>query len=254
MTVDEKSLQTSGYFKQQQEEWSKVDFARVPAHIAIIMDGNGRWAKERGWQRVMGHENARTSVRESVRACGELGVKVLSLFAFSTENWTRPKQEVDFLFELFKRTLEGERQELADNNVRLSVCGDRARLPAWLDKSISAVEDALAKNTGLLLNLAVNYGGKQDVLRATQRLMASGKDPAKVTADDLTAQLYTAGLPDVDLLIRTSGEQRISNFFLWQAAYAELCFLPVLWPDFRREHLLGAVLEYQGRSRRFGAL
>lgn len=238
------------YFSSCASIFLQLDLKRIPKHIAIIMDGNGRWAKSKGWMRVRGHEAATASVRESVRACGELGVSVLSLFAFSTENWSRPKEEVEFLFKLFQKTLESELEELKANNVRLRLCGDAGPLPEWLKATIRRCEEALAANTGLILNLAVNYGGKQDILNAVNQAVKGGAK--KITEEIIAEHLLTDGLPDVDLMVRTSGELRISNFFLWQAAYAELYFPKILWPDFRREHLLEAVLEYQSRDRRFG--
>ncbi|MBI4063914.1 MAG: di-trans,poly-cis-decaprenylcistransferase [Elusimicrobia bacterium] len=219
------------------------------------MDGNGRWARGKGWTRIFGHEHGRDSVREAVKTSGELGVKALSLFAFSTENWSRPKEEVEFLMRLFDRTLREETQEMAASNVRLRTSGDLSRFPAWLQETIRHSVETLSGNTGLILNLAVNYGGKQDILQAVNRLQEGYRiqdTGYRVTEEEFEKHLQTSGLPAVDLLIRTSAEQRISNFFLWQAAYAEFVFMDVYWPDFRRQHLLKAILEYQGRDRRFG--
>lgn len=240
------------YFCPCSSLYLQVDLKRLPKHIAIIMDGNGRWAKKQGFLRFKGHEHARASVRECVRSCGELGVEALSLFAFSMENWKRPKEEVYFLLNLFKKTLEEEREELDQNNVRLRIAGDRKALPEWLNSAIDETGEALRDNTGLLLNLAINYGGKQDILQAVNKWSEMRGQRSEVTEEDFEKCLYTNGLPPVDLMIRTSGELRISNFFLWQAAYAELYFTPVLWPDFRRQHLLEAILDYQKRDRRFG--
>lgn len=244
------------YFSHCSSLYLQVDPTRVPRHIAIIMDGNGRWARQKGLLRVRGHEHARASVREAARACGEIGVKALSLFAFSTENWKRPPGEVDFLLHFLKTTLEDEAKDLSDENVSLRVSGDLGALPDWLNLTLSNSVKALQANTGLILNLAINYGGKQDIVQAMNKMLEarSLKSEVEISEDEFEKYLYTSGLPDVDLLIRTSGELRISNFFLWQAAYAELYFTPLLWPDFRREHVLEAVLEYQKRQRRFGGL
>jgi len=249
--VQTKVSEIQSYFYSCDSLYKQLNLQRVPKHIAIIMDGNGRWAKQRGFMRIRGHEHARTSVRECVKTCGELGVKALSLFAFSTENWSRPKEEVDFLFKLFQMTLEQEGDELNKSSVFLRVSGDRTQLPDWLNKTLDSSIKNLSGNHGLVLNLAVNYGGKQDILQAVNKVISVG---SKITEGEFEKALYTNGLPDVDLLIRTSGELRISNFFLWQAAYAELYFTPVLWPDFRREHLLEAILDFQKRNRRFGAI
>ncbi|MBI4667589.1 MAG: di-trans,poly-cis-decaprenylcistransferase [Elusimicrobia bacterium] len=256
MSKDSNIIPLPAYFERYRELFSKLDREHIPCHAAIIMDGNGRWARQRGLVRYRGHEHAMKSVRESVRASAELGLKALSLFAFSTENWKRPKEEVAFLLRLFDRTLANELDELCGNNVRFMCSGDRQKLPDWLNKTIDRAGEMLAKNTGLILNLAVNYGGKQDILQAVNKLLKGGARSAQreITETEFEKALFTGNLPPVDLMIRTSGEQRISNFFLWQAAYAELIFLDVLWPDFRRQHLLEAVIEYQNRDRRFGAI
>ena len=248
-----KKTQMKDYFSRCLELSAKVDKTRVPRHAAVIMDGNGRWARARGWKRFLGHENAREAVREAMRASGEIGIEVLSLFAFSTENWARPKEEVEFLFHLFERVLAEEVGEMNQNNVRLRFCGERERLPDWFVRRLDECIELCRDNTGLILNLAVNYGGKQDILQAVNRLRELRvEDESRVGEEEFAKYLLTGDLPQVDLLIRTSSEYRISNFFLWQTAYAELVFLKVLWPDFRREHLLEAVIEYQRRDRRFG--
>jgi undecaprenyl diphosphate synthase len=230
----------------------RVDRTRIPRHIAIIMDGNGRWAKRRGLPRLMGHRAGTESVREAVKTCGELGVQVLTLYAFSTENWLRPASEVKGLMSLLVKTLRREVKDLDRNNVRLRAIGRLDRLPpgvrAELDRSIAA----LAGNTGLILNLALNYGGRQEIVDALQKLIDDGVK--KVDEKAVSGRIYTAGLPDPDLLIRTSGEYRLSNFLLWQSAYTEIHISPLFWPDFRRAALYEAILDFQSRERRFGGL
>lgn len=228
----------------------------IPRHVAIIMDGNGRWAKARGVPRLMGHRAGRESVREAVRGCAQLGVEVLTLYTFSIENWQRPAREVSALMTILRQTLRAERKELDSNNVRLQVIGRTADLPAPVRDEIAATQKYLSKNTGLQLNLALSYSGRAEIVDATRRMLIDardmGLDPAHVDEDFVASYLYTTGLPDPDLLIRTSGEMRISNFMLWQLAYTELWITDTLWPDFRRKHLFDAVAEFQGRERRFG--
>lgn len=323
--ITNSTIVSNEYFSSCQELGAKIDLSRIPSHIAVIMDGNGRWARQRGWKRILGHDHARESVREAVRSCGELGVKVLSLFAFSTENWSRPREEVNFLFRLFEHTLSEEVAEMCRNNVRLRFCGkaesspedsalpteqgrpprgpakevqnlrekilpsptrkagtparsaenspefsalpSRAReagtrarsqeeLPDWLIRRIDESIGICRNNTGLIVNLVINYGGKQDILQAVNRLLQleAGSWKLEVTEEEFEKHLLTGELPAVDLMIRTSSERRLSNFFLWQSAYAEFVVMPVLWPDFRREHMLEAILEYQRRDRRFGSI
>lgn len=228
----------------------------IPRHVAIIMDGNGRWAKARGVPRLMGHRAGRESVREAVRGCAQLGVEVLTLYTFSIENWQRPAREVSALMTILRQTLRAERKELDANNVRLQVIGRTADLPAPVRDEIAATQKYLSKNTGLQLNLALSYSGRAEIVDATRRMLIDardmGLDPAHVDEDFVASYLYTTGLPDPDLLIRTSGEMRISNFMLWQLAYTELWITDTLWPDFRRKHLFEAVADFQGRERRFG--
>jgi undecaprenyl diphosphate synthase len=228
----------------------------VPSHIAVIMDGNGRWARERGLPRVKGHEAGAESVRACVRACGEWGVKVLSLYAFSTENWQRPRAEVQALMRLLGRYLREERPELQAQNVRLRPIGDLARLPRGARQELERTREALAGNSGLTLVLALSYGGRDEILRACRRLAARAAAgevrPEAIDPDAFAAALDTAGLPDPELLIRTAGEMRISNFLLWQASYAEYYSAPVCWPDFGRAELAAAIAEYQRRRRTFG--
>ena len=229
-----------------------LDPASLPKHIAIIMDGNGRWAKKRNLPRAMGHNAGVESVREIVRACADLKIKVLTLYSFSTENWRRPKEEINDLMGILGRALEKETPELAKNNVRLKISGKIEDLPANLQESLAHSVDFLGKNTGLILNLALNYGARQEITDAVNKLISQGKKI--VLEKDISDSLYTAGIPDPDLLIRASGENRVSNFLLWQIAYAEIYVTPVLWPDFKREDLLLAIRDYQSRQRRFGGL
>ena len=228
----------------------------IPRHVAIIMDGNGRWAKARGVPRLMGHRAGRESVREAVKGCAQLGVEVLTLYTFSIENWQRPAREVSALMTILRQTLKAEREELRQNNVRLQVIGRPADLPRPVRDEIAATQAFLAPSTGMQLNLALSYSGRAELVDAVRRLLADARrdalDPAGIDDELLASYLYTAGLPDPDLLIRTSGEMRLSNFMLWQLAYTELWITETLWPDFRRRHLFQAVAEFQGRERRFG--
>jgi undecaprenyl diphosphate synthase len=227
----------------------------LPRHVAVIMDGNGRWAKARGVPRLFGHRAGRESVREVVRGCAALGMEVLTLYTFSTENWSRPAREVSALMGLLRETLRGECEELKANNVRLQVIGRLDDLPAAVRRAIDETQERLASCTGMLLNLAISYSGRAELVDAVRRMVAGEGGrlrPGDVDEELVGSFLYTAGLPDPDLLIRTSGEQRISNFMLWQLAYTELWITDTLWPDFRRRHLFQAVAEYQRRDRRFG--
>jgi len=230
----------------------------VPRHVAIIMDGNGRWAKERGLPRIAGHHAAVESVRDVVRGAGAVGIEVLSLFTFSIENWSRPREEVDALMLLLERTLPAEVPELDRNRVRLHAVGRLGDLPASVRRSLGEACEALAGNDGLDLVLALSYGGQAELVDAAAAL-ARDVEAGILHSDEIDAErfrekLATYPFPEPDLLIRTSGEHRISNFYLWQIAYAELVFTPVHWPDFRAEHLYGAIREYQERERRFGGV
>jgi undecaprenyl diphosphate synthase len=233
-----------------------LDRARLPRHIAIIMDGNGRWAKERGEDRVYGHYEGVVSVREIVNTCGELGIGYLTLYAFSAENWNRPKGEVDALMELLVNTLRKEIEELRKNNVRLHVIGDFASLPGICQTELNEAKAITASNTGLNLILALSYSARQEIVEAAKQLAekaAKGEiKPEEINFDTFQNSLYTAQFPDPELMIRTSGEYRISNFLLYQLAYAELYFTNVHWPDFRKNNLYEALLNYQQRERRFG--
>ncbi|PKO17913.1 isoprenyl transferase [candidate division BRC1 bacterium HGW-BRC1-1] len=230
---------------------------RIPRHIAIIMDGNGRWARRQGFlDRVRGHEAGIDSVRTAVRACGELGVAVLTLYAFSVENWQRPGPEVSALMHMLKKFLLNEIDELNTNNVRLQASGRLEDLSADVRDQLAKSMAATAGNTGMVLNLALSYGGRTELLSAVQTIakeVADGKlAPEAITEETIAAHLYHPELGDPDLLIRTSGELRVSNFLLWQIAYTEIYVTPVLWPDFRRRELYEAVLDYEKRERRFG--
>lgn len=232
--------------------------AALPAHVAIIMDGNGRWAKARGFPRVEGHRNGVESVRTIVRTAGEVGVKYLTLYAFSVENWNRPKDEVDTLMKYLARFLKNEIGELNRNNVRLEAIGQIWRLPEAVQEQLARTKAATAKNNGLTLILALSYGGRAEIVEAVRELAAKARrgeiDPAEITEQSLAQHLYTAQIPDPDLLIRTSGELRISNFLLWQCSYAEFVVTPTLWPDFRKPQFFEALEEYARRHRRFGGL
>jgi len=224
----------------------------IPVHIAIIMDGNGRWAKKRGLPRIAGHKEGLNAVRATVKAAKKYGVKYLTLYSFSTENWKRPEDEVKFLFHLMEERLRKEGQELHKNNVRVLFIGRRDNIPAKLVNTMADIEKLTRKNTGLNLIFAINYGSRQEITDALKKVISSGaKD---ITEDLIEKNLYTANIPSPDLIIRTSGEKRLSNFLLWQAAYAELYFTPVLCPDFKEDDFLKALLDYQRRKRRFGGL
>ena len=232
--------------------------ATLPTHIAIIMDGNGRWAKQRHLPRVEGHRNGVESVRTIVRACGEIGVKYLTLYAFSVENWSRPKDEVDTLMKYLARFLKSEIGELNKNNVRLEVIGQIYRLPEFVQDQLAKTQAALNKNNGLTLILALSYGGRTELVETTRAIAQKVKEgklePAEINEEVICQHLYTRHFPDPDLLIRTSGEMRVSNFLLWQISYAELVVTQTLWPDFRKPQLFEAVEEYARRHRRFGLI
>ena len=234
----------------------QIDMERLPQHIAIIMDGNGRWAKERGKARIFGHQSAIQSVREVSEACAEFGVSYLTLYAFSTENWSRPMAEVNGLMSLLAQTIKAETATLNKNNIRLNAIGDLKSLPQTnYDQLMQAIEDT-SRNTRMTLTLALSYSGRWDLTQASRRMaedVAQGKlQPEAVNDALVSSYLSTAGIPDPELLIRTSGEERISNFLLWQLAYSELYFTPIYWPDFRKADLYEAILNYQHRERRFG--
>ena len=222
----------------------------IPRHVCVIMDGNGRWAKKRLLPRVMGHKRGLTALENLAASCAELGVEYLTVFAFSTENWRRPEDEVSFLMKLFLQALGGKVAKMHQNNLRLKVIGNRSRFPAAIVKGIEAAERLTANNTGLTLTVAADYGGRWDILQAANRLIAEGK--SEITEDDLSRCLSLAEAPEPDLFIRTGGETRISNFMLWQMAYAEFYFTDALWPDFDAAEFDRAISSFRVRERRFG--
>ncbi len=244
----------SSYDRRIQEELKKS--GEIPKHIAIIMDGNGRWAKKRGLPRVAGHREGVKSVRDVVEACAQLGVKYLTLFAFSTENWKRPKHEIDTLMKLLIKTLRTETDKLHKNDIKLMAIGDIESLPVEVQRELKEAIEKTKNNKRMVLNLALSYSGRWEIIEAVKgiaRDVKSGKIKVEEINDSLFASyLKTAGIPEPDLLIRTSGEFRISNFLLWQIAYTELYICDCLWPDFRRKHLYEAIRDYQKRERRFG--
>jgi undecaprenyl diphosphate synthase len=233
-----------------------INLQRVPKHVAVIMDGNGRWAKGKGMARVFGHKNALTSVRESVAAASEIGVQAISLYAFSTENWNRPKLEVNALMSLLVSSLKKELPGFQKNNVKINAIGDLKSLPSKAQKVLSEVIDATQNNSKIILTFALSYGSREEIVNTIKNISKKVvNNELKIEEIDekvINNHLYTFNLPDVDLMIRTSGEQRISNFLLWQMAYAELYFTNVLWPDFRKSDFFDAIIEYQNRERRFG--
>jgi undecaprenyl diphosphate synthase len=232
----------------------QVDFDRLPQHVAVIMDGNGRWAAQRHLPRVEGHRAGIESVREVVEGSARIGIRVLTLYAFSVENWKRPMTEVSTLMSLLKRYLRLELSTLLRNNIRFHVIGREEELAPDIRNELKLAEEKTAGNTGMLFNIALNYGGRAEIVEAVRRVMAAGLAPEAVDEQRFAEFLYTAGQPDPDLLIRTSGEMRISNFLLWQIAYAEIWVTDTLWPDFRKHHLLEAILAYQKRDRRYGGI
>ncbi len=240
----------------KKELLSKIDKKRLPHHVAIIMDGNGRWAKQRHFPRIEGHRRGIKSVRDTVEGCCEVGVKALTLYAFSLENWQRPASEVSALMKLMEKFLYDEIPEMNENRVRLILTGRTERLPDRVLEAMEVAQKATQDNTKLILNLAFNYGSRTEILDAVNGIIRDIKSgeilSTEVTEKSIAQRLYAPYLPDPDLLIRTSGEQRISNFLLWQLAYAELWFTEILWPEFRREHLYQAIIDFQKRERRFG--
>ena len=233
-----------------------INLNRIPNHIAVIMDGNGRWAKGKGMQRVFGHRNALTAIRETADTASELGVKYVTMYAFSTENWNRPKLEVDALMSLLITTLKKELPEFQRKNVKINAIGDTTSLPKTAQNVLNGVIEATKNNTKITLTFALSYGAREEIVNAikniSKKVVNKDLDIEKINENIINNHLYTFNLPDVDLMIRTSGEQRISNFLLWQMAYAELYFTDILWPDFRKENLFDAIIDYQNRERRFG--
>ena len=235
---------------------NQLDKDRLPIHIAIIPDGNGRWAQRRGLPRSAGHRQGSKTLKTIVKFCAQLGIRYMTVFTFSTENWKRPKNEVDALMALLLEFLRNAENELSGSNIRIRVFGDIKALPPEFHKEIPKVEKMTEKNTGLCLNIALNYGGKDEIVFAVKNIakeISEGRlKPADISAKTISDGLYTAGIPDPDLLIRTSGEKRASNFLLWQLAYTEFWYTDVLWPDFGSKHIVEAISEFQRRNRRFG--
>ena len=230
----------------------KIDKTRVPRHVAIIMDGNGRWAKSQGRERIFGHSHGVESVRASLKAATKSGVEYLTLYAFSTENWNRPKEEVDALMNLLVQTIVGELDELDENQVRLHAIGDLKNLPPDCQQELQRAIEHTSQHNRVNLILALNYSARWEITNAVKQLIEAGTTADAVTDELFASKLSTAGFPDPELLIRTSGEERISNFLLWQIAYAELYFTETLWPDFREEDFFAAIVDFQSRERRFG--
>ncbi len=248
--------------KPDDPDWqlaSQLDPKRLPAHVAIIMDGNGRWARQRNYPRIMGHKAGVNPVRTAVETCAQLGLEALTLYAFSVENWKRPRHEIEGLWRLLRFYLRRELPNLMKNDVQLVAIGRLEALPDMVQQELQCVVDKTAKNRGMRLNLAINYGGRTELVDAVNTMLDNARlegnlHSLEITEEAISDHLYTAGLKDPDLLIRTSGEMRISNFLLWQIAYAELYVTDTLWPDFTRTELLEAICEYQSRERRFGGL
>lgn len=232
-----------------------LDMDRIPKHIAIIMDGNGRWAKKRGLPRTMGHKAGAETIRKILRECDDLGVKYLTLYAFSTENWKRPKEEVNAIMRLLVEFLRKEIKELHENNVKITTIGDLTKIPGYCQDEIAMAKDLTKDNTGTILNVAFNYGGRDEILRAIKKCL----EDKSLSVDDLTEEKFeqyldTASMPDPDIIIRPSGEQRISNYLLWQCAYSEFWYSNINWPDFKANDLRKAIYDYQNRDRRFGGV
>lgn len=246
-----------GYIKPgtvEAELVGQIDFSRLPVHVAIIMDGNGRWARQRSLPRTEGHKAGSESVKEAVEAAARLGIKYLTLYAFSKENWKRPEDEVNTLWSLLRKYLAEESRVLEENDLRLKVIGDRSGIPYLVRRELARVERQTRNNRRMTVVLALNYGGRQEIIRAIRKMVRRKGRLDEIDENLLARYLDTAGIPEPDLLIRTSGEMRLSNFLLWQCAYTELWVTPVLWPDFRRKDLFQAVLDYQKRQRRFGGV
>jgi len=245
---------TSTGSEEADELHKRLDPERIPRHVAVIMDGNGRWARKRRLPRVAGHRAGIDAVRELVETCGRLDVSVLTVYAFSKENWKRPKAEIDFLMDLLREYIRKELDELHANGVRVQVVGRAHELPLIVQDELSRAIDSTRENTGLVFNIALSYGGRAEIVDACRELIRDGVRPEEIDEASFARRLYTADQPDPDLVIRTGGEMRVSNFLLWQIAYAELVVSDVLWPDFRKRDLFRALLEYQRRERRFGGL
>lgn len=241
--------------KKKKEE---IDMTRLPVHIGVIMDGNGRWAKKRGLPRSAGHQAGADTLKKIVTECNKMGIKYITVYAFSTENWKRPKDEVDFLMNLLMSYLIDAEKTLAGENVRIRAIGSRAELSREMQEQIKKTEEFTSKNDGIVMNIALNYGSREELVRAirniSKKVKAGEMQADEIDADSISAELYTSGQPDPDLIIRTSNEQRLSNFMMWQASYSELYYTKTLWPDFSISDLYDAILEYQKRDRRYGGV
>jgi undecaprenyl diphosphate synthase len=248
--------QSSTTAQSQEAKWPGLDTSRLPRHLAIIMDGNGRWAEMQGLSRIRGHAEGAESVRVIVTACLEIGIPALTIYTFSTENWGRPETEVRALMELFLRYLRSETKKMIKNGIRLTTIGQTERLPQRVQKAFKRAQEATAHNKKMILNLALSYGSRNEIVEVAselaRRCLAGLLDPDEIDEELFSSLLQTAGLPQLDLIIRTSGEYRLSNFLLWQAAYAEIIVVPTMWPDFKEEALINTLIEYQNRQRRFG--
>lgn len=247
-------MKNSSIKSKKSEKSENFASSSIPRHVAIIMDGNGRWAEAHGLPRIEGHRSSRKAIKDAVIAAAENNIEVLSLFAFSTENWKRPHQEIIQLFRIFTNIIREELPELKERNVRVIYSGNLSKFPKYLKNILNITEDETKENNGLILNICLDYSGKSEILKAVKKILNSKIKSADLDEDTFESFLDTAGLPPVDLLIRTSGEQRISNFMLWEIAYTELYFTDTLWPDFSKEEFLKALKEYKKRDRRFGGL
>lgn len=248
----------AGLFGRRKKEKREIDLNNLPQHIGFIMDGNGRWAKKRGLPRSAGHKAGAESLKKIITEANNMGVKYATVYAFSTENWARPKEEVDYLMELLMDYLVNAEKTLAGENVVIRAIGSRKELSEEMQRQIIKTENFTKNNTGIVMNIALNYGGREELVNAAKQVARKVKDGEKniedITAEDIQAGLYTSEQPDVDLLIRTSGEMRLSNFMLWQVSYAEMWFTNKLWPDFKPADLREAIIDFQSRGRRFGGI
>ncbi len=244
------------FFKKKKA--AEIDYNRLPVHIGVIMDGNGRWAKKRGLPRSAGHSAGADTLKKIVTECNKIGIKYITVYAFSTENWKRPKEEVDFLMDLLLGYLRDAENSLAGENVVIRAIGSRKELTQEIQEQIIKTEEFTKNNTGIIMNIALNYGAREELTTAARQIASAVKSgeisPEEITMETVSGHLYTKGQPDPDLIIRTSGEERISNFLLWQMAYAELWFTKKLWPDFNKNDLYQAILDFQSRGRRFGGV
>lgn len=254
MTASPNMASRADLSPSDREKLSQIDTTKLPQHIAIIMDGNGRWARQRQLTRIKGHKAAIPAVQQTVSACADLGIRHLTLYAFSTENWKRPPQETGTLMALLRQYLRIAGKSVHRHNLRVNAIGAIKDLASGIQKDLRQVIAQSQKNQGMCFNIALNYSGRQDILEAFRAAVAAGEDPRTLDEEKFIAYLSTAGQPDPDLVIRTSGEMRISNFLLWQIAYSEIWVTPTLWPDFRRGHLYDGILAYQQRHRRFGGI